>query len=78
MYDVIILPLAEEDILNNTDYIAFESRRRKQRCSWLWECVTQLQSLSLCRKNMNLMKMKIWLPWGFTSVITKIIKFSFT
>ena len=24
MYDVIILPLAEEDIVNNTDYIAFE------------------------------------------------------
>ena len=26
MYDVIILPLAEEDIINNTDYIAFEKR----------------------------------------------------
>ena len=26
MYDVIILPLAEEDILNNTDYIAFEKQ----------------------------------------------------
>ena len=24
MYDVIILPKAEEDVLNNTDYIAFE------------------------------------------------------
>lgn len=26
MYDVIILPLAEEDIANNTDYIAFEKK----------------------------------------------------
>lgn len=26
MYDVIILPKAEEDILNNTDYIAFEKK----------------------------------------------------
>lgn len=26
MYDVIILPLAEEDIVNNTDYIAFEKK----------------------------------------------------
>lgn len=26
MYDVIILPLAEEDIINNTDYIAFEKQ----------------------------------------------------
>lgn len=26
MYNVIILPLAEEDIVNNTDYIAFEKK----------------------------------------------------
>ena len=26
MYEVMILPLAEEDIINNTDYIAFEKK----------------------------------------------------
>ena len=26
MYKVLILPLAEEDIMNNTDYIAFEKK----------------------------------------------------
>ena len=31
MYKVLILPLAEEDIMNNTDYIAFEKRHLKQR-----------------------------------------------
>ena len=28
MYEVMILPLAEEDIINNTDYIAFEKKDR--------------------------------------------------
>lgn len=31
MYKVLILPLAEEDIMNNTDYIAFEKKHLKQR-----------------------------------------------
>ena len=26
MYKVLMLPLAEEDIMNNTDYIAFEKK----------------------------------------------------
>lgn len=26
MYSVIVLPMAEEDIVNNTDYIAFEKK----------------------------------------------------
>lgn len=30
MYKVMMLPLAEEDIRNNTDYIAFEKKRLKQ------------------------------------------------
>ena len=31
MYKVMILPMAEEDIMNNTDYIAFEKKHLKQR-----------------------------------------------
>ena len=32
MYKVmILLPMAEEDIMNNTDYIAFEKKHLKQR-----------------------------------------------
>ena len=31
MYKVLILPLAEEDIMNNTDYIEFEKKHLKQR-----------------------------------------------
>ena len=31
MYKVMMLPMAEEDIMNNTDYIAFEKNHLKQR-----------------------------------------------
>ena len=31
MYKVMMLPLAEEDISNNTDYIAFKKKHLKQR-----------------------------------------------
>lgn len=31
MYKVMMLPMAEEDIMNNTDYIAFEKKHLKQR-----------------------------------------------
>lgn len=31
MYKVMMLPMAEEDIMNNTDYIAFEKKYLKQR-----------------------------------------------
>lgn len=31
MYKVKMLPLAEEDIMNNTDYIAFKKKHLKQR-----------------------------------------------
>ena len=50
MYKVLILPLAEEDIMNNTDYIAFEKKaperhlmpfilvRLQERQEWLIVC----------------------------------------
>ena len=31
MYKVMMLPMAEEDIMNNTDYIALEKKHLKQR-----------------------------------------------
>lgn len=31
MYKVMMLPMAEEDVMNNTDYIAFEKKHLKQR-----------------------------------------------
>ena len=33
MYEVQILPKAEEDICANTDYIAFVKKRRKRLCN---------------------------------------------
>lgn len=32
MYEVMILPLVEEDIINNTDYIAFEKKAPDRYC----------------------------------------------
>ncbi len=31
MYKFMMLPMAEEDIMNNTDYSAFEKKHLKQR-----------------------------------------------
>ena len=44
MYKVMMLPMAEEDIMNNTDYIEFEKKHLKQRQNWQWVFVTPLQT----------------------------------
>ena len=75
MYKVLILPLAEEDIMNNTDYIAFEKKAPEQRQNWQWVFVTPLPKLNLCLNSMNQMKMKNWQREKSESVIIKIIRF---
>lgn len=52
MYKVMMLPMAEEDIMNNTDYIAFEKKAPETAL------VTPLPNLSLCLNSMNWMRMK--------------------
>ena len=75
MYKVMMLPMAEEDIMNNTDYIEFEKKHLKQRQNWQWVFVTPLPKLNLCLNSMNQMKMKNWQREKSESVIIKIIRF---
>lgn len=75
MHKVMMLPLAEADIVNNTDYIAFEKKHLKQRWNWQWVFVTPLPNLNLCLNSMNWMKMRNWRREESESVITKIIRY---
>lgn len=56
IYKVMMLPLAEEDIRNNTDYIAFEKKTPETAL----ELETPLPNLSLCPNSMNWMKTESW------------------
>ena len=66
-YKVMMLPRAEDDIVNNTDYIAFKKKAPE----------TPLPNLSLCLNSMNLMKMRNLLRWKLENVILKIIRYTF-
>ena len=58
MYKVMMLPMAEEDIMNNTDYIAFEKKAPETALELAMGFVTPLPNLSLCLNSMNWMRMK--------------------
>ena len=75
MYKVMMLPMAEEDIMNNTDYIEFEKKHLKQRQNWQWVFVTPLPNLSLCLNSMNWMRMKNQRREKSGSAIIKTIRY---
>ena len=58
MYKVLILPLAEEDIMNNTDYIAFEKKAPETALELAMGFRNTIANLSLCLNSMNWMRMK--------------------
>ena len=57
MYKVMMLPLAENDIEDNTDYIAYE-KKEPETALKLAMGLIQLLNLNLCLNSMSLMKMK--------------------
>lgn len=75
MYKVLILPLAEEDIMNNTDYIAFEKKAPETALELAMGFRNTIAKIELCLNSMNQMKMKNWQREKSESVIIKIIRF---
>ena len=53
MYKVMMLPLAEEDIINNTDYIAFEKKSPETALELAMDFGIPLPNLSLCQNSMS-------------------------
>lgn len=53
MYKVMMLPRAEKDIMNNTDYIAFEKKAPETALELAMGSATPLPNLNLCLNNMN-------------------------
>ena len=53
-----MLPLAENDIEDNTDYIAYEKKEPETALKLAMGFVIQLLNLNLCLNSMSLMKMK--------------------
>lgn len=58
MYKVMMLPMAEEDIMNNTDYIAFEKKAPETALELAMGFRNTIANLSLCLNSMNWMRMK--------------------
>lgn len=77
-YKVITLPLAEEDIADQTDYIAFELKSPETAINMVRGFKKVINSLSLFPpKVMNWMKMKSWQGMVSERRIIKIIRFTF-
>ena len=77
MYKVMMLPLAEEDIINNTDYIAFQKNHLKRDWNWQWVFIIPLPNLNLCLNSMNWMKMRNSRSGKSENAIIKIIRYIF-
>jgi hypothetical protein len=58
MYKVMMLPMAEEDIMNNTDYSAFEKKAPETALELAMGFRNTIANLSLCLNSMNWMRMK--------------------
>ena len=75
MYKVMMLPLAEEDIINNTDYIAFKKKAPETALELAMGFRNTIANLNLCLNNMNWTRTKNWRLDRFENAIIRIIKY---